>query len=122
MILALGFSYYNIGNRVEENTQNIIEGMMAIDRDAADEELDIQNVALTFGNSLNLTIKNTGNVFSEIEWVVVFDDRLNTQNYYRVETSLNPVETQKDIGNTSILMNPLNDYTIQVLTKLGNIY
>lgn len=122
MILALGFSYYNIGNRVEENTQNIIEEMMAIDRNSADEELDIQNVALTFGNSLNLTIKNTGNVFSEIEWVVVFDDRLNTQNYYRVETSLNPVETQKDIGNTSILMNPLNDYTIQVLTKLGNIY
>ena len=35
MILALGFSYYNIGNRVEENTQNIIEEMMAIDRAAA---------------------------------------------------------------------------------------
>ncbi len=122
MILAVGFSYYNIISRIEDSTQNTIDEMMELDRDAADEELEIQSVALTVGNSLNLTIKNTGNEFSEIEWVGVFDDTLNTQDYYRVDTSLNPVETQKEIGNASIVMDPLNDYTIQILTKLGNVY
>ena len=122
MILSVGFSYYNIINRVEETSTDRIEVMMEIDRDAADEELEIQNVALTVGNSLNLTIKNTGNEFSELEWIGVFDDTLNTQSYYRVDTSLNPVETQKNIGNATIVMNPVNIYTIQVLTKLGNIY
>lgn len=52
----------------------------------------------------------------------VFDDTLNQKNYYKVETSLNPSETKIEIGNTSITMNPVNTYTIQVLTRLGNIY
>jgi hypothetical protein len=47
---------------------------------------------------------------------------MNTKNYYKVNTSLNPVETLTNIGNNSITINPLNSYTIQILTKLGNIY
>lgn len=122
MILALGFSYYNLSIRVEERRIDVLTEVSERDRDAADENLDIQSVALTVGNSLNLTIKNTGNVFSEIEWIGVIDETLSTQEYYRTTASLNPVETQKDIGNSSISMNPSNTYTIQVLTKLGNIY
>jgi len=122
MIIGIGVSYYNVINRIEDSSRIIIDEMQELDRDAADEFLNIQGVALTVGNSLNLTIKNTGNILTELEWVGVFDDTLNTQDYYRLDVSLNPVETQKDIGNTSIVMNPANLYSIQVLTKLGNIY
>jgi hypothetical protein len=122
MILSLGFSYYNIINRIEDSTQETIELAMRRDRAAADESLEIQSVELTGGNSLNLTIKNTGNVFSELEWIGVFDLTLDTQDYYRIDFSLNPIETEGNIGNSSILMNPVNTYRIQVLTKLGNIY
>ena len=122
MILALGFSYYNMISRVEDRTTDTLSLVSGLDRDAADENLDIESVKLTVGNSLNLTIKNTGNVFSELEWIGVFDETLDTQNYFRVDTSLNPVETQKDIGNITIVMNPANTYTIQVLTNLGNVY
>jgi len=122
MILAVGFSYYNIINRIEDTSNDRIQVMGELAMDAADEELEITSVEITGINSLNLTIKNTGNEFSELEWVGVFDDTLGTQDYYRLDASLNPVETQKDIGNASIVMDPLNDYTIQVLTKLGNIY
>ena len=112
MIIGIGVSYYNVINRIEDRSRIIIDEMQELDRDAADEFLDIQGVALTVGNSLNLTIKNTGNILSELEWVGVFDDTLNTQDYYRLDVSLNPVETQKDIGNTSIVMNPANLYSI----------
>lgn len=122
MILAVGFSYYNIINRIEDTSNERIQLMAEFEKDAADEELEITSVKLTVGNSLNLTIKNTGNEFSVLEWVGVFDETLNTQDYYRLDASLNPVETQKNIGNASIVMNPLNDYTIQVLSKLGNVY
>jgi hypothetical protein len=122
MILAVGFSYYNIINRIENTSNDRIQVMTELAMDAADEDLEITSVKLTVGNSLNLTIKNTGNEFSELEWVGVFDDTLGTQEYYRVDANLNPVETQKDIGNASIVMDSLNDYTIQVLTRLGNVY
>ena len=112
MIIGIGVSYYNVINRIEDRSRIIIDEMQELDRDAADEFLDIQGVALTVGNSLNLTIKNTGNILSELEWVGVFDDTLNTQDYYRLDVSLNPVETQKDIGNTSIVMTPANLYSI----------
>jgi hypothetical protein len=59
---------------------------------------------------------------SQLEWIGVFDDTLNTKAYYKVDTSISPLETQIDIGNASIAMNPANMYTIQVLTRLGNIY
>ena len=98
-------------NRIEDRSRIIIDEMQELDRDAADEFLDIQGVALTVGNSLNLTIKNTGNILSELEWVGVFDDTLNTQDYYRLDVSLNPVETQKDIGNTHARA-PANLYSI----------
>jgi len=122
MILAMGFSFYEIVNRIERSSAGTLLEMAALERDAADEDLDIQRVRLTGGNSLNLTIKNTGSVFSELEWIGVFDDTLSTQSYYRVNTAINPIGTRKDIGNTSIVMNPANKYTIQVLTNLGNIY
>ena len=122
MILAVGFSYYEVVNRIERSSSGILLEMAAFDRDAADENLEIQRVRLTAGNSLNLTIKNTGNIIARLEWIGVFDDTLNTQDYFRIDTSLNPTENQTNIGNTTIVMNPLNEYTIQVLTKLGNVY
>jgi len=122
MILAVGFSYYDAVNRIERTSDGILLKMAALDRDATDENLEIQRVRLTGGNSLNLTIKNTGNIFAELTWIGVFDDTSNTQSYYRVVASMNPTEDQTDIGNATIVMNPLNEYTIQVLTKLGNIY
>ncbi|MCW4012386.1 MAG: hypothetical protein NWF07_05255 [Candidatus Bathyarchaeota archaeon] len=122
MILAVGVSYYNLRTGVERQSNVIIQDMAEFDQGSADETLSIQYVELTPGNSLNLTIKNTGNIISQLEWIGVFDITLNKEAYYRVDTSLNPLETEKDIGNTSIVMNPLNTYTIQVLTRLGNIY
>ncbi len=122
MILAVGFSYYEVVNRIERSSDGILLEMAALDRAAADEDLDIQRVRLTGGNSLNLTIKNTGDILAELEWIGVFDDTSNTQDYYRVSESLNPTENQTDIGNATIVMNPLNEYTIQVLTKFWNIY
>ncbi|MBT6605361.1 hypothetical protein HOB36_09770 [Candidatus Bathyarchaeota archaeon] len=122
MILAVGFSFYEVVNRIERSSDGILLEMAALDRTAADEDLDIQRVRLTGSNSLNLTIKNTGDILAKLEWIGVFDDTSNTQDYYRVVASLNPTEIQTDIGNATIVMNPLNEYTIQVLTKLGNIY
>ena len=122
MIIAVGVSYYQIWEGVDRRSDEILQDMMQQDKNAADENLDIQYVALTGGNSLNLTIKNTGNIISQLEWIGVFDETLNTKEYYGIETSLNPLETQTDIGNTSITMNPANTYIIQVLTRLGNIY
>ena len=122
MIIAVGVSYYTLWEGVDRRSEDILQDMMQQDRDAADENLEIQYVALTGGNSLNLTIKNTGNIISQLEWIGVFDETLNSKNYFGIETSLNPLETQIDIGNASILMNPANTYIIQVLTRLGNIY
>lgn len=122
MILAVGVSYYQVINRIEKSSEDIILEMAALDRDATDEDLEIQRVRLTGGNSLNLSIKNKGNILAELKWIGVFDDTMNTQEYYSVDTSLNPLDTQTEIGNSSISMNPSNTYTIQILTKLGNIY
>lgn len=122
MILAVGFSYYEVVNRIERSSDGILREMASLDRAAADEDLEIQRVRLTGSNSLNLTIKNTGDILAELEWIGIFDDTSNTQDYYRVSESLNPTEIQTEIGNSTIVMNPLNEYTIQVLTKLGNIY
>jgi hypothetical protein len=122
MIIAVGISYYNVRTRVESRSSDILQLMTTQDMEAADENLVIQYVALTGGNSLNLTIKNTGSILSQLEWIGVFDDTLNTKAYYKVDTSISPLETQIDIGNASIAMNPANMYTIQVLTRLGNIY
>ena len=122
MILALGFSYNSLISRVEDRTDDTLSYVFSLDRDAADESIEYQSIELTVGNSLNLTLKNTGNIFAELEWIGVFDDTLNTQNYYRVDTAINPLETRKDVGNSSIVMNPANEYTIQVVTRLGNLY
>jgi len=122
MIIAVGASYYQLWEGGDRRRDDILHNMMQQDRSAADENLDIQYIALTGGNSLNLTIKNTGTIISQLEWIGVFDETLNQKDYYGVDTSLNPLETQTSIGNTSILMNPTNTYTIQVLTRLGNIY
>lgn len=122
MIIAVGVNYYNLRTNVERQSNAIIQDMAEFDQQAADESLTIQYVELTPGNSLNLTVKNTGNIISQLEWIGVFDTTLNKEAYYRVDTSLNPLETEKDIGNTSIVMNPVNTYTIQVLTRLGNSY
>jgi hypothetical protein len=122
MIIAVGVSYYNLRTGVERQSDAIIQEMSQFDQASADETLSIQYVELTPGNSLNLTIKNTGNIISQLEWIGVLDTTLNKETYYRVDASLNPLETEKDIGNTSIVMNPANTYTIQVLTRLGNIY
>ena len=122
MIIAVGVSYYNLRTGVERQSNVIIQDMSEFDQQAADETLTIQYVELTPGNSLNLTVKNTGNIVSQLEWIGVFDTTLNKEAYYRVDTSLSPLETEKDIGNTSIVMNPANIYTIQILTRLGNIY
>jgi hypothetical protein len=116
MILAMGFSFYEIVNRIERSSAGTLLEMAALERAAADEDLEFQRVRLTGGNSLNLTIKNTGDILTELEWIGVFDDTSNTQDYYRVSESLNPTENQNDIGNSTIVMNPLNEYTIQVLT------
>jgi hypothetical protein len=122
MILAMGFSYYEIVNRIERSSAGTLLEMAALERDAADENLDIQRVRLTGVNSLNLTIKNTGNILAGLEWIGVFDETSNTQDYYKLDTSLFPTENQPDIGNATIVMNPANTYIIQVVTRLGNIY
>ena len=122
MIIAVGVSYYQLWEGVDRRRDEILQDMMQQDRNAADEDLDIQYIALTGGNSLNLTIKNTGSIISQLEWIGVFDTTLNKESYYRVDTSLNPLEIEKDIGNASIVMNPANSYNIAVLTRLGNIY
>lgn len=122
MIIAVGVSYYNLRAGVERQSDAIIQDMSQFDQESADETLSIQYVELTPGNSLNLTIKNTGNIISQLEWIGVFDTTLNKEAYYKVDTSLNPLETEKDVGNTSIVMNPANTYTILVVTRLGNIY
>jgi hypothetical protein len=122
MIISVGFSYYQVINRVQNSSNDIIASAGTLDRDAADEFLEIQRVRLNAVNSLNLTVKNTGEILSQLEWIGVFDDTQNTKDYYKVNTSLNPVETQTNIGNSSIAINPLNSYTIQILTRLGNIY
>ncbi|MBT7914709.1 hypothetical protein HN588_12465, partial [Candidatus Bathyarchaeota archaeon] len=109
MILAVGFSFYEVVNRIERSSDGILLEMAALDRTAADEDLDIQRVRLTGSNSLNLTIKNTGDILAKLEWIGVFDDTSNTQDYYRVVASLNPTEIQTDIGNATIVMNPLNE-------------
>ena len=44
MIIAVGFSYYEVVNRVERNSAGIIQEMAALDRDSADEALEIQRV------------------------------------------------------------------------------
>ena len=122
MIIAVGVSYYNLRDGIQRRSDGILQDMMEQDRRAADEDLDISYVALTGGNSLNLTIKNTGTTLSQLEWIGVFDETLNQKDYFKVETSLSPLETKTNIGNTSIVMNPSNDYTVQVLTRLGNMY
>jgi len=122
MIIAVGVSYYQLWEGVDRRRDEILQDMMQQDRNAADEDLDIQYIALTGGNSLNLTIKNTGAIISQLEWIGVFDETQNQKDYYSIETSLNPLETQTEIGNTSITMNPANTYIIQVLTSLGNSY
>ena len=122
MIITIGLSYYNVINMLESSSNDVLQEMAELDKKAVDESLVIQSVKLTITNSLNLTIKNTGSIHSTLIWIGVFDETLNTQEYYSVDTSLSPVETQKDIGNNSISINPSNIYTIQVLTKLGNIY
>jgi hypothetical protein len=122
MIVSVGFSYYQVINRVQSSSNDIIASASTFDRDAADESLKILRVRLDTVNSLNLTVKNTGQVLSHLLWIGVFDDTQNTKNYYKVNTSLNTYETQTNIGNSSITINPLNQYTIQIITKLGNIY
>ena len=122
MIIAVGVNYYNLRTNVERQSNAIIQDMSEFDQQAADEALSIQYTELTPGNSLNLTIKNTGSIISQLEWIGVFDNTLNKEAYFRVDTSLNPLEIEKDIGNASIVMNPANNYNIAVLTRLGNIY
>ena len=122
MIIAVGVNYYNLRTNVERQSNTIIQDMAEFDQQAADEALTIQYAELTPGNSLNLTIKNTGSIISQLEWIGVFDTTLNKEAYFRVDTSLNPLEIEKDIGNASIVMNPANNYNIAVLTRLGNIY
>jgi len=97
MIISVGFSYYQVMNRVQSSSSEIIASASAFDREASDENLEFLRVKLDAVNSLNLTIKNTGEVLSQLEWIGVFDETQNTKDYYRVNTSLNPVETQKDI-------------------------
>ncbi len=106
MIIAVGISYYNLRDNLDRQSDDIIQRMTAFDQRAADENLDIQYVELTPGNSLNLTIKNTGSIITQLEWIGIFDNTLNTKDYFRVDSSLNPLETETDIGNTSITMNP----------------
>lgn len=85
MILAVGFSYYEVVNRIERSSDGILREMASLDRAAADEDLEIQRVRLTGSNSLNLTIKNTGNILAKLEWIGIFDDTSNTQDYYKVK-------------------------------------
>jgi len=88
MIIAVGVNYYNLRTNVERQSNVIIQDMAEFDQQAADEALTIQYAELTLGNSLNLTIKNTGSIISQLEWIGVFDTTLNKEAYFRVDTSL----------------------------------
>ena len=122
MIIAVGASYWQLQQGVARQSDAIIQDMSYFDKNAADEDIDIEYIGLTAGNSFNLTVKNTGTVFSQLEWLSVYDVDDNKIKYYRVDTALNPLDTRKNVGNTTIVVNPTHTYTVNILTRLGNSY
>ncbi len=122
MIIAVATSYLQLQQGIERRSTAIIQDMSMFDKDSADEDLTIQYIELTVGNSFNLTVKNTGTVFSELEWIYVYDVDDNKIHYYRLDTALNPLDTRKNVGNATIVVNPVHTYIVKIITRLGNIY
>jgi hypothetical protein len=55
-------------------------------------------------------------------WISVYDVDDNLFKYYALDSALNPLDTRKNVGNPSILVNPAHTYTVKILTRLGNSY
>ncbi|MBD3172283.1 DUF2341 domain-containing protein [Candidatus Bathyarchaeota archaeon] len=122
LILTSGYGYYQTRQTVQTRRQRILDEMKEFDHNKALEDLEINKSDLSGSNQLNLKLENTGEILLTVSYIGVFNESVSPreQQYIDVAFSLNPVD--EIWYNSSITINPSQDYTIQLLTERGNIF
>ena len=122
LILTSGYGYYQTRQTVQTRRQRILDEMEEFDHNKALEDLEINKIGLSGSNQLNLKLENTGEILLTVSYIGVFNESVSPreQQYIDVEFSLSPVD--KIWYNSSIKINPSQEYTIQLLTDRGNIF
>jgi len=126
LILLSGFAFYMLSVNVTDEYRESLEAMGQLDLKRKQEKIEFVNVTTTDENKLNITMENTGPYQTHLIWLGVFDETAppSTQNYYELDSYINPAETETGIGSTEMDGEIVEEhqYTIQLITELGNIF
>lgn len=112
------------------NYNRVTDEMNQADWRRTNEELTILDSHIIGNNHLNITVKNTGNVQSVIEWIGIFNQSMTPEGQWFFSANI-PVaigETQafnsgeEGIFNSTFKITPNQKYLVQLVTKEGNVY
>jgi len=122
LILLTGYTFYFLNVNVTEGYNKILQDMGELDLKRNKENLEF--ISVSFNNDeLNITVKNTGSYNAQLIWLGIFDEgAANTQEYYKIDFGVNPVETVPNIGNDTIPNFEGQERVIQLVTELGNTF
>jgi hypothetical protein len=126
LILLSGFAFYMLEVNITDEYRETLGTMDELDLKKEQEKIEFVSVSTTEEDKLDITVKNTGPHQTHLIWLGVFDETTTPphQNYYRLNRYINPAETETGIGLTEMDGEILegHQYTIQVITELGNIF
>jgi hypothetical protein len=120
LIVSTGYSYYQIRSGAENRLQIVEQEIQNKYNDANSEALNIIEVVLTPTNGLNLTVENTGPVFSTITLIGIEDKEDSSQLFFRIYEQIGPQTIINGVTNSSIIVDQDREYLIQIITEHGN--
>ncbi len=96
--------------------------MNQADWNRSNEDITILSAQITRDNNLNITAKNTGNIQSAIIWIGIFNQSVAPEGQWFFS-----VNQLVSIGQTKSFLAPFQvtpdqKYTVQLITKEGNVY
>lgn len=123
LILLTGFMFYTLDVDLTKDYTNTLLDMQQLDLERNKENIEFSSVSITNQDKLNITVKNTGSYQVHLIWLGVFNKTSSpeTHRYFSQNTFIDPGDTATNIGS-DIGVTSDNEYVIQLVTELGNIF
>ena len=96
--------------------------MSQVDWNRNREQLTIQSVQITSENKLNVTVTNTGSVYSRLLWLGLFNQSVTpeAQWFFNLNEQIEPAETTSILPN--FIVTEGQKYVVQIATEAGNVF
>ncbi len=96
--------------------------MSQVDWNRNREQLTIKSVQITSENKLNVTVTNTGSVYSRLLWLGLFNQSVTpeAQWFFNLNKQIEPAATTNIL--TDFIVTEGKKYVVQIATEAGNIF